>query len=119
MKLIFSNFGVKSSQPFPKADYYIDCRSIANPFHDAEVGYGTGDDIVVQEWVKQHTNMATYYDLMEEALTRLPIRRGPNFDKKPFEVCCLCAHGIHRSRAMKNILADKHKKIGTYEVEVE
>jgi hypothetical protein len=112
------NAGVKNG-PLPKSDFLVDCRSVANPFHVPALGALTGDDLKIQLWVRDHSNVKAIMATVEEAISRIPVRRNnqPDPYKEPFEICCFCAHGIHRSRAMKHIIASELNLKG-YTVEV-
>lgn len=114
--LQFISFGVKSGKEFPKADCYLDCRGVVDPSHT--IG-GTGDDPKVQTYIKTFSSIFPYFDTLRCHLDCLTSRRGSGHEyDKPFVVCCMCAHGIHRSRAMKHILADMFKGQGYTKVEV-
>lgn len=120
LKVVISSAGIKGA-PLVPHDYHIDCRSIANPFHIPALDGKTGDDPEVQDWVKSHTKVDTYIALLNEAISRIPTRRkgvGKDPFEKPFTVLCFCAHGVHRSRSMKHILAAYLKGVGV-EVSVE
>lgn len=114
-------FGIKrvwSGQiEMPKADHYIDCRSVANPCYKL---HGTGDDSSVQAWVKAHTEAGAdeMYAFVEEAIQRLPIRRGPQWNMKPFVIGCFCAHGIHRSRSIAYLMKAKMEEMGYQDVSI-
>ena len=107
LTIILQSSGYKAG-PLPEKgiDLFIDCRAIANPCYIPSLGGKSGDDQEVQEWVAYHTDMDAYYAIVEEALTRIPIRRNDkeNPYEKPFVIHCFCAHGIHRSRSMKHLL---------------
>ena len=113
MKLIFTNHGLKGGKELPKADLYLDCRGVANPFHQASLASLTGDSKAVQNWVMMESpdTIVAFKHQIEEGLTRIPIRRRDEADpySRPFTICCMCAHGIHRSRAVKHILASYYK----------
>lgn len=110
------SFGVKSGKPFPKADCYLDVRGAADPSFAVA---GNGDDPAVQKYVMGFSSITPYLEVISEHLRRLTSRRGEgNEYNKPFVVCCMCAHGIHRSRAMKHILASMLRNNGWQQVEV-
>lgn len=105
MIIKITSTGVKNG-PLPKADYYIDCRAVKNPFHEPSLNGLSGDDSRVQQYVKDHSNIGAMADLLEEAISRVPSRRrGEKDQDRPFEVLCFCAHGVHRSRSVKHLLA--------------
>ena len=118
LPIVLMSFGVKSGQLFPPADLYLDCRGCADPSH---VMSGTGDDPEVQEWVwdRSANILQAYRGLIWESISRLTTRRGAGkeFDK-PFVILTMCAHGIHRSRAMKHILGRWLRADGFSQVEV-
>ena len=118
-KLIFTSFSLKNGQPLPSADCYVDCRGIPNPIYGGPAG--TGHDLGVRKWVRERLNQAheqhLYVDLVSASINALTTRRGAGHETdKPFVVCCMCAHGIHRSVAMKHLLAEYFAP--TYQVEV-
>lgn len=124
VNLVLINDGWKSiseSHPLPKADLYLDCRPLPNPFHDAAVRIYTGDAPKTQAWMLERAQpfLKSFYQQVVDGLEMIPGRRAQD-DKpfgKPYTVCLLCAHGIHRSRAMKHILGAK-LKAGGWTVEV-
>ena len=96
------SWGIKND-PIPYVDFYLDCRGAADAFQAGITG--TGDDLPVQEWIRKHSQPARYLLSLEEAFSRLTTRRGVGKEfARPFYVLCLCARGIHRSRAVKHIL---------------
>lgn len=118
LPLIFTSIGVKGLDKMPKADLYLDCRGIANPSHGGP--NGTGDDIDVQLWVATHSNIKPYCEMVEMALSRMTARRGAGKEfEKPFKILAMCAHGVHRSKSMKHLLARWAKLDGYQSVEVE
>lgn len=113
IKIEFFSFGIKNvwngKGNMSQADLYLDCRGVANPAYSGLSG--CGDDLVVQAWVDSFTDLGPFLDMIEEAISRLEVRRGKGkISEKPFVIACFCAHGIHRSKAMKHILADRIKK---------
>lgn len=119
LKLILSNSGIKSG-PLPKADLLIDCRAIPNPFHAPILKGMDGNDPAVIEWVQSRADMSAYTDIVMQALAQIPSRRSDKEDPfaDPFRIHFFCAHGIHRSRAMKNIFGKILTQSG-YTVEVQ
>ena len=117
LPITLSSFGLKSGQPFPPADLYIDCRGVADPSQSGLSG--SGDSVHIQQWVSEHTNTSPYYDMVVGGLLRLTTRRGRGQEyDKPFHIVCMCAWGIHRSRAMKYILARLLREVGCRRVKV-
>jgi RNase adaptor protein for sRNA GlmZ degradation len=123
MRIILISAGLKPNRTLPKADLYLDCRSIANPFHaDPKISSMSGDAEVVQEWVEQRSeeSIRAFLAQVNESILRLPIRRqGKDPFSEPFVICPFCAHGIHRSKAMKHILKRRLKMEGFSDVRVE
>lgn len=118
LPLVFGSIGVKGLEKMPKADLYLDCRGIANPSHGGPSG--TGDEVDVQYWVATHSNIKPYCEMVEMALSRMTARRGAGKEfEKPFKILCMCAHGVHRSKSMKHLLARWAKLSGYMSVEVE
>lgn len=105
-QLTLISTGVKSG-PLPKADLYLDCRVIRNPFHVPELKGASGDDAKVQKWVME-ANPEIYkrfVETVDDLIDTLPARRqGEQPFERPVVVCFMCAHGVHRSRAMKNLV---------------
>jgi RNase adaptor protein for sRNA GlmZ degradation len=100
----------------PPADLYLDCRVIPNPYLVTELGEFTREDTKVMEWVKEHgaPYLDSFYQLIIDGLQQIPSRRLGKADpfERPYTVCTMCAHGIHRSRAMKYLLATQLVKDG-------
>lgn len=105
LKIELFNFGVKHEKEFPKAELFLDCRGVANPSHSGGPN-GTGDDPEVQAWVAKNSDLSPYTMMVEDAFSRLITRKGAGSEfEKPFRIAAMCAHGIHRSRAIKHLLA--------------
>lgn len=89
------------------ADLYIDCRGMVNPYRDPVLGGKSGDDPVVQEWVREHNSgyvgaaVEMIYTAYKTAASRNSFKRDP---LKPLTVCFFCMAGVHRSRGMKNVV---------------
>lgn len=126
LKLVLISAGVKSG-PLPPADLYLDCRGIPNPVYASGLGGGTGDDKHIQDWVKTHAKveMNLFTEQIIASIPQIKTRRNHDTDPfaKPYTVAFLCAHGIHRSRSMKNLIAQRLKGMtklgGGYEFSVE
>ena len=121
LHIALRSFGVKTNSSFPHADLYIDCRGVPDPSHAVITAQepGTGDMIAQRQWVKERVNLTLYTDLIADHLRRLTTRRGVGLEyDKPFNILTLCAHGIHRSRAMKWLLAERLHQMGFQHVEV-
>ncbi len=104
----FSSFGVKNNSPLPAAECFIDCRGVPDPSRVVGFMSGTGDNPTLQEYVEQNMDVGPYLRLLNDHFSRLITRKGAGHEfDKPFRVVTMCAHGIHRSRAMKHILS-KH-----------
>lgn len=121
LKLVFQSYGLKTAKPIPKADLYFDCRCVVDGSSVPNVG-GTGDSKAMQDYVKAMSPMSIngFVGQLREGIARIPSRRSDREDPfaDPFVVLCMCAHGIHRSRSVKNILAERFKADG-YQVVVE
>lgn len=128
-KLIFSSSGLKTG-PLPMGkDYYIDCRAVPDPtrvvkkaadYHYAPGVSGDGSMIPVQNWIRDHISIPTYVKLISDMLKTIPSRRENNPKKDeldPVTIHTFCAYGVHRSVAMKWILAREFQLLG-YTVEV-
>lgn len=89
-----------------KAHFILDARCVKDP---SAKGFPSGDSIETQNYVSQQNPDAIMglKDILTGAINAIPTRRR---DKEhpyedPFVVLCVCAHGIHRSRAVKHIMA--------------
>lgn len=102
--------------PLPKADCYLDCRGIENPMRH---GYANGVMLGAQSIVitENYSQLNAFQRIIKDHIHQLPNRRGKDWDQKPFVICCMCAHGIHRSVAVKHILASELVAEG-YQVEL-
>jgi RNase adaptor protein for sRNA GlmZ degradation len=91
--------------------FIVDCRGVLDPSHK---GMGSGDNVDVQDYVFMHNQPAvqSIYGMVESALNCITSRRSDKEDmwKDPFNITFVCAHGIHRSRATKHIVARWLKK---------
>lgn len=120
LPIIVSSHGVKTG-PMPAAHYYVDARSVWCPVgnHKGMTYVGTGDDQPIQDAVEEKSDIESILKLVDEAIGRTPARRNykPDWYKHPFHICVLCAWGVHRSRAVKHIIAD-YLKMGMFNVEV-
>jgi len=107
---------VGNNHPMPRADYYLDCRPIPNPFLEPKLATLTGDDGEVIAWVKLRSRkfIDSFIQIIEDGIHQIPTRRLGNTTPyaKPVIIATMCAHGIHRSRAMKHILAEELRQRG-------
>lgn len=120
LALIFKSHGVKNSAPFPTAHCYVECRGVPDASNAME---GGGALFTHQQFVKEKLGayrIGEYVSLVKQGIDKLPERRkGEDMYGKPFIICCLCAHGIHRSVAMKHILAAEFHKLGFTHITIE
>lgn len=118
LPILIISFGFKSvgSTGIPKADLYLDCRSIPNPHHSKEVGHLSGSDPKMVAWIKEHGQgiVEVFRDQIKVALNQIPSRRRGEEDMytKPFIIACGCAYGVHRSVAIKHLLIELLTKDG-------
>lgn len=108
-----SSFGFKGG--VPKADLILDCRVVSNPHHVEGLRERAGDDPEVIAHVRTSSPAyLNFLELIEEGVTRLHSRRRDEPDpyQRPFTVACGCAYGVHRSVAMKHILAHALRERG-------
>ena len=124
LKIILKSYGLKSGQPLPPADCYIDCRGVPDPSQaigGSGLGFGGNGDLpAVQTWIASHIVLLPYREIVGDHLSKLSTRRGVGHEyDKPFIILTMCAHGIHRSRAMKHILARELRGVGYQHVRVE
>lgn len=121
IKIKLFSFGVKAvpkvdgSPVMPPADYYVDARSVIEPSMNTSAG--TGDDLSLIKVVENNSDVESICNLVRESIGRIPARRGDKAYDKPFVIGVFCAHGVHRSRATKHIIADDLVSRG-YQVEV-
>lgn len=117
-KIILSNKGIKAMHGmgnFPYADFYQDARGLP----DANGG-GKPTTQSNEQWVSTQINVNAYLDIVLDAIHRIPARRWQKAEKwceDPIRILFFCAFGIHRSMALKNIIASRLKELG-YNVEV-
>ena len=135
LKLI--SFGMKATKEWPKADLYLDCRALPEPDSfkspsgdhlSTQDAIGIGDIAtasMVQAYFQNPDDdplpsvIGAMLSIIAQAIAHLQRRRaGEDPFSRPFVVAFFCAHGIHRSRSGKNIIADDLKKLG-YNVEVQ
>ena len=120
LKVVFSSFGVKNNQPLPPAECYIDCRGVPDPSKVVGLPALTGDSPELQEYVENNIDLGPYISMLHQHFARLGTRKGIGHEyDKPFRIVTMCAHGIHRSRAMKHILAKHLRARGFKAVEVQ
>lgn len=127
-KLILTSSGLKKG-PLPDGkDLYIDARALPDPtraWADHETPYAPpmgaiGTDLKVQCWMREMAPIHAYVDVVEGALKTINHRRENNSKKSildPITIHTFCAWGIHRSVALKHILASEFRLMG-YTVEV-
>ena len=129
MKLVFSSSGLKAG-PLPLGkDHYIDARAIPDPTQFGKGGgsvytppFGvTGKDPKLQAWMRDVAPIKAYVEVVKGMLATLGKRRENNPNKHitdPVTIHTFCAWGVHRSVALKHILAREFELMG-YVVEVE
>ena len=123
MKITLLSRGLKSAGVFPtKADLYLDARSIPDP---ASVAGLKNDPYAMNKLFKEINGLDIvdrFMPLVQDCVKSLPSRRINSMGKKNPNYCtvvCFCAYGIHRSVALKKMLAAEIiLKQPTWEVEV-
>ena len=107
--------GWKAGPP-PPADLYLDCRILPNPAHQPKLGGASGDHPSVQNWMRGSASkfISSFRQEIIDGLDQVPGRRNGKDDPwaAPYRIAFVCAHGIHRSKAMKHIIADLLKEEG-------
>lgn len=98
----------------PKADLYIDCRGIREhdlPDHDRG---GTATTFQAAVEAESAETIHAILRLIAFSLPQIRSRRieDKNPYNRPYVVCFMCAHGVHRSVATKHIIARKLKGVG-------
>ena len=115
MKIILASTGKGSvlSGQFP-ADLYIDCRGMVNPFRDPTLEGLTGDDKLLQDWIKAKNQpyIQAAINMIETALATAPSRSSFKAKEKPLTVAFFCLAGVHRSRGLKNVVGEALKSKG-------
>ncbi len=114
MKIILRSHGMKQNPvteagvvlgyEFPRADLYLDCRSIADPSHAGLSGSTPEGEVYIADHSAAALNFL--YGQVVEAInpTILEARWGKDWKEKDVNVLCLCAHGMNRSVATKKVL---------------
>lgn len=112
LPILLISFGFKAvGKNLPKADIYLDCRSIPNPHHAPEVSKLSGDDPLLIKWIRENGQGVheVFFDQLMIAIRQIPSRRRElsveEMFSAPFIVACGCAYGVHRSVAIKHLLA--------------
>lgn len=111
-KLIFDSIGLKACNgELPKADIYLDCRSIIEP------RLTKGGNKANDPWsdLPSLHQLARFTDQVIDTVNfRIPERRtgriGGHY-AQPVRVLCFCAWGMNRSVATKQALAKRIKEI--------
>lgn len=115
LRLILLSHGLKTKLPFPKADFYVDCRGIK------EHGFNKADQPVFMEQIKQSSGpmLDLITQMIRGAIQLIPERRydRPDPFKEPFTICFFCAWGMNRSPAVKEIMYQRLKNLG-FQVEL-
>lgn len=116
MILRFSSSGKKVA-PLPDGkDLYIDCRAVWDP----SKSHGGGAEMATQLAIRTRTPIKAYVEVVDGAIKTLSQRRenSTKAQHAPMTIHCFCAYGMHRSVAMKHILATEFRLKG-WDVEVE
>ena len=115
LRLILLSHGIKHGS-MPKADFYVDCRCVADPLRGGETSLGGGIKFIEKF---SHQTLATIQFMISDAIELIPARRHEKTDPfaDPFIICFFCAHGMHRSPAVKHIMSRKLLADG-YKVEI-
>ena len=103
----------KGYRSIPIADFYIDCRGV--PDDKNRVAGET-----LHETISACLALVGMEEQLLDSLDFLESRRSDEADPfaRPYVVCFLCAHGMHRSVTCKKILGDWLSAAG-WTVEVE
>lgn len=101
----------------PKADFYLDCRGIA----EHGIKGTTGKAPEFQKGVREQSpsSLVAFEELIISSLKHIETRRAGSSDPyaNPYVIVFLCAHGVHRSVASCHILAARLKARG-YDVTI-
>ena len=114
--LIFRSFGIKNGlysvkgrdeqvYVLPKADIYLDCRSLREP-NGIPGATIAAQELILKDKDSQWQTSAFQVQVRHTVDHFIPLRRSSEVDpySRPIEVLCFCAHGLNRSVATKNIL---------------
>lgn len=113
-RIELSNVGLKmigGVAGLPEADFYIDARGLPD-------GVGRkGSDLQSQsniDWVKSQIDLASYTQYALDAIHRIVTRRRDKKDPfaEPFRIVIFCAFGMHRSPALRDLLAQSLSELG-------
>lgn len=122
LRIILQSTGLKKhldtdhdTYNLPKADLYLDARTL--PDTSNYLGFAAkGETSAAQGFQEEVAGEAldAFENEVIESLKHIPARRKNRSDKTatdpytaPFVVMCFCAHGVHRSVALKNILKQR------------
>ncbi len=100
MKATFISFGYNSDSRTPKADEFLDVRTIRNPWGNPELRRLTGRDAAVQDYIRDDPQ--TRYI---KGLARLVLKDG-------VRIAFGCFGGKHRSVALAEMLAQELRNEG-------
>jgi RNase adaptor protein for sRNA GlmZ degradation len=103
LTVVLTSFGWKNQEKPPKADLYLDCRAMT--YHPISALPGDAVEQVLLFETNRHLADAFRREVLISLLD-LAHRRDDkeNIYADPFIVACACAHGMHRSVAMKKAL---------------
>ena len=120
-QLILRSAGIKT-HAFPKLwhpqehDLLIDCRVVKDPSHYAQSG------LKMVDWVEENSTypVLMLFEVVKKGIDMIPERRREkdNPYKDPFKILFFCAHGMHRSVSVKQIMGRWLREAG-FEVTIE
>lgn len=121
IQILINNVGIKSN-PFQArenllggSDFMLDCRGLPDAVTGIPKQYAG-----LEDYVEKQIDLGMYVHVILQAIHAAPKRRwnlGSKWADKPFRITCFCAHGMHRSRAMRNLLKRELLALG-YNVKV-
>lgn len=114
-RIELSNVGLKmigGVKGLPEwADFYIDARGLPDG-----VGRKPGSENWTSnvDWVKSQIDVGSYLQIALDAIHRVKTRRKEKKDPyaEPFRIVIYCAYGMHRSPALRDILAQELTNLG-------
>lgn len=123
VKIVCKSWGLKAQPEInhcrlvpAEADLIIDCRGIK------EHGLDRNNQLLFQEQIRLNNpgTIQSMVELIMDSFAQIPARRSEKEDpySNPYIVVFVCAHGMHRSKNTKHVVAFRLRELG-YSVTVE
>lgn len=128
LKLVLQSYGIKTNQgkaedgfrSIPVADLYIDCRGVVEKGISMRASGGASPAFQAGVLKGSPMSITSMHRLIEDSLFTVETRRensAKTETERPYVICFMCAHGVHRSVACKHLVGGLLTKAG-YEVEI-